>query len=227
MNISDRWEAIIIFQSTNDCIGPRRGWWMKLKMGSAGLGLVMGVLVFVVFTFVYGELWALIIGPERNKITISGNVCAGLWAVVSSLLSALVLHQHILFSRGTLAQIYNPKRYNVQLRASYNQQDSDSTERDKETSSSLLDIMYLLTAGSVSYWYLDWFCWGSVCQPQYTISPWRSSWTRKLTQLKKGINNDQPLGFLNFPPMLVIWLLLCGPLWPPNGVFFFLSTVIR
>ena len=29
---------------------------MKLKMGSAGLGLVMGVLVFVVFTFVYGEL---------------------------------------------------------------------------------------------------------------------------------------------------------------------------
>ena len=31
------------------------------------------------------------------------------------------------------------------------QQDSDSTERDKETSSSLLDIMYLLTAGSVSY----------------------------------------------------------------------------
>ena len=121
MNISDRWETIIIFQSTNDCIGPRRGWWMKLKMGSAGLGLVMGVLVFVVFTFVYGELWALIIGPERNKITIiSGNVCAGLWAVVSSLLSALVLHQHILFSRGTLAQIYNPKRYNVQLRAWYN-----------------------------------------------------------------------------------------------------------
>merc|ERR1711953_121376 len=78
-------------------ISDRRGWWMKLKMGSAGLGLVMGVLVFVVFTFVYG------------------NVCAGLWAVVSSLLSALVLHQHILFTRGTLAQIYNPKRFRILL----------------------------------------------------------------------------------------------------------------
>ena len=29
---------------------------MKLKMGSAGLGLVMGVLVFVIFAFIYGEL---------------------------------------------------------------------------------------------------------------------------------------------------------------------------
>ena len=29
---------------------------MKLKIASAGLGVVMGVLVFVIFTFIYGEL---------------------------------------------------------------------------------------------------------------------------------------------------------------------------
>ena len=33
----------------------RWGWWMKMKIGSAGLGAVMGVLVFVIFTFVYGK----------------------------------------------------------------------------------------------------------------------------------------------------------------------------
>ena len=42
--------------STTDCTLPRRGWWMKLKIGSAGLGLVMGALVFVIFAFIYGEL---------------------------------------------------------------------------------------------------------------------------------------------------------------------------
>ena len=31
---------------------------MKLKIGSAGLGLVMGGLVFVIFAFIYGELRA-------------------------------------------------------------------------------------------------------------------------------------------------------------------------
>ena len=43
--------------STTDYFtGTRRGWWMKLKIGSAGLGLVMGALVFVIFAFIYGEL---------------------------------------------------------------------------------------------------------------------------------------------------------------------------
>ena len=28
---------------------------MKVKIGSAGLGVVMGLLVFIIFTFVYGE----------------------------------------------------------------------------------------------------------------------------------------------------------------------------
>merc|ERR1712154_87477 len=76
-------------------ISERRGWWMKLKIGSAGLGLVMGALVFVIFAFIYG------------------NVSAGLWAAVSSLLSAVVLHQHILSSRGTLASLYNSRRFRV------------------------------------------------------------------------------------------------------------------
>ena len=53
-----RGQVIIIFLSTNYCFEPRRGWWMKLKIASAGLGVVMGVLVFVIFTFIYGELWS-------------------------------------------------------------------------------------------------------------------------------------------------------------------------
>ena len=28
---------------------------MKLKIASAGVGVVMGLLVFIIFTFVYGE----------------------------------------------------------------------------------------------------------------------------------------------------------------------------
>ena len=55
-----RGQVIIIFLSTNYCFEPRRGWWMKLKIASAGLGVVMGVLVFVIFTFIYGELWSVI-----------------------------------------------------------------------------------------------------------------------------------------------------------------------
>jgi len=65
--------------------------------GSAGVGVVTGLLVFIIFTFVYG------------------NVSAGVWAAISSILSALVLHQHILFSRGILASFYNTKRLRMLL----------------------------------------------------------------------------------------------------------------
>ena len=37
---------------------------MKLKIGSAGLGLVMGALVFVIFAFIYGELRVIVLGQS-------------------------------------------------------------------------------------------------------------------------------------------------------------------
>ena len=41
---------------------------MKLKIGSAGLGLVMGGLVFVIFAFIYGELGTVIIGAVSSSV---------------------------------------------------------------------------------------------------------------------------------------------------------------
>merc|ERR1711953_1176817 len=75
----------------------RRGWWMKLKIASAGVGVVMGLLVFIIFTFVYG------------------NVSAGVWAALSSTLAGLVLHQHVLFSKAILASVYTPGRFKFLL----------------------------------------------------------------------------------------------------------------
>jgi len=40
-----------------------------------------------------------------------GNVAAGLWAFISSILSSVVLHQHFLFRKSKLASIYNAFRF--------------------------------------------------------------------------------------------------------------------
>ena len=95
---------IIIFLSTSHCLGARRGWWMKLKIASAGLGVVMGVLVFVIFTFIYGELSTLTI-PAVQLMMIQSQVTSllvfGLLCLLSSLLwssinisSSLEEHSH-------------------------------------------------------------------------------------------------------------------------------------
>ena len=62
---------------------------MKLKMGSAGLGLVMGVLVFVIFTFIYGELSALSI-PAVQLMVIQSEVMSLLVSGLLCLLSSLL-----------------------------------------------------------------------------------------------------------------------------------------
>ena len=43
---------------------------------------------------------------------------AGVWAALSSLLSALVLHQHLLATRGILASAYNVKRFSASVKSS-------------------------------------------------------------------------------------------------------------
>lgn len=57
----------------------RSSCWMTFSLGMAGLGVVMGITVFFVFSFLYG------------------NIHAGLWALGSGILAAIVLHLHLLF----------------------------------------------------------------------------------------------------------------------------------
>jgi len=58
---------------------PRASCWMLLSLGTAGLGVTMGVTVFFVFSFLYG------------------NLHAGLWALGSGIMAAIVLHLHLLY----------------------------------------------------------------------------------------------------------------------------------
>ena len=62
---------------------------MKLKITSAGLGVVMGVLVFVIFTFIYGELSTLTI-PAVQLMMIQSQVTSLLVSGLLYLLSSLL-----------------------------------------------------------------------------------------------------------------------------------------
>jgi len=62
----------------------RTGCVMKLKIGSAGLGMLMGLSAFFVFSIQYH------------------NYHAGLWALLSFILSTVVFHQHMLYSNFRL-----------------------------------------------------------------------------------------------------------------------------
>jgi len=57
----------------------RNGCLMMFKLATAGFGVLAGMSTFFVFTFVYS------------------NVDAGIWALLSSVFSACVLHLHLLY----------------------------------------------------------------------------------------------------------------------------------
>jgi len=73
----------------------RSGFWMWFRIVKATVGLILGILAGIVFTFVYG------------------NVTAGLWAFISSILSSIVLHQHLLFKKSKLGSTYNAFRFKI------------------------------------------------------------------------------------------------------------------
>lgn len=70
----------------------RSGFWMWFRIIKAALGAGMGVLAAIVFSFGYGAL------------------TTSAWAVISSWLSLIVLHQHLLFRKSKLASFYNTAR---------------------------------------------------------------------------------------------------------------------
>merc|ERR1711962_196500 len=70
-------------------------WHSYLRLGSAGLGVILGILMFPVWILHYG------------------NTAAGLWALLSSLPSAIVLHMHLLHRKGRLAQKYPVARLSI------------------------------------------------------------------------------------------------------------------
>merc|ERR1712080_11861 len=78
--------------------GPPPPWHLWLRLGSAGLGVILGLLMFPVWSLHYG------------------NLSAGLWALASSLPAAVVLHMHLTYRKGSLAQLYPVARL-VILRA--------------------------------------------------------------------------------------------------------------
>jgi len=63
----------------------RNGCLMMFKLATAGFGVLAGMSTFFVFTFVYG------------------NVDAGIWALLSSVFSACVLHLHLLYKNHRLS----------------------------------------------------------------------------------------------------------------------------
>jgi len=65
---------------------------MWFRIIKAALGSGMGVLAAVVFSFGYGAL------------------TTSTWAVSSSLLATIVLHQHLLFRKSKLTSFYNTAR---------------------------------------------------------------------------------------------------------------------
>eukprot|EP00092_Neocalanus_flemingeri_P034561 GFUD01037585.1.p1 GENE.GFUD01037585.1~~GFUD01037585.1.p1 ORF type:complete len:156 (-),score=19.64 GFUD01037585.1:22-489(-) len=73
----------------------RSGWRMWLRLSTAGLGVLMGCLVFFVFTFGYG------------------NIAAGSWALVSAMFAGLVLHLHIVYRVHRLELWYSAQRLAV------------------------------------------------------------------------------------------------------------------
>ena len=70
----------------------RSGWMMWIRLGTAGLGVLMGCMVFFVFTFGYG------------------NIAAGSWALISAMFAGLVLHLHMVFKVHRLELWYSAKR---------------------------------------------------------------------------------------------------------------------
>merc|ERR1712179_449038 len=78
-------------ESSSDMAGPvsRTGWWMWVKLVKAGLGVILGVIAFFVFTFVYG------------------NIAAGAWALISAMFAGLVLHLHIVYKHRRLELYYS------------------------------------------------------------------------------------------------------------------------
>jgi hypothetical protein len=64
----------------------RTGWLMTLKLATAGLGILVGLSTFCVFTFVYG------------------NVHAGSWALLSGIFATFVFHLHLLYKNHRLAE---------------------------------------------------------------------------------------------------------------------------
>lgn len=75
----------------------RSGFWMWFRIVKAAVGLFLGILAGIVFAFVYG------------------NVTAGLWAFISSILSSIALHQHLLFKKSKLGSTYNAFRFKVAI----------------------------------------------------------------------------------------------------------------
>ena len=114
----------------------RSGFWMWFRIIKAALGAGMGVLAAIVFSFGYGkngdfkfrlnkmsDVWCQghqsisklnMLALFQNKQTfwmLAGALTASAWAVISSLLALIVLHQHLLFRKSKLASFYNTARF--------------------------------------------------------------------------------------------------------------------
>jgi hypothetical protein len=68
----------------------RQGCAMSLKLMSSGLGIVLGIMVFFIFTFHYQ------------------NIEAGIWALVSAAFSAMVFHLYLLYRNFRLETWHTP-----------------------------------------------------------------------------------------------------------------------
>merc|ERR1719150_338502 len=71
---------------------PQPPWKYWLRVGSAAVGVGVGLMMFPVWCLVYG------------------NTSAGLWALFSSLPAGIVLYQHLRFKKAALAQTLPPSR---------------------------------------------------------------------------------------------------------------------
>ena len=73
----------------------RSGCQIWFRLITAGLGVLMGFMVFFVFTFGYG------------------NIAAGCWALISALFAGLVLQLHLLYRSHRLELYYSTERLNL------------------------------------------------------------------------------------------------------------------
>merc|ERR1712106_305142 len=88
------WQSGCVVVTMSESLS-RSSWMMWIRLGTAGLGVLMGCMVFFVFTFGYG------------------NIAAGSWALISAMFAGLVLHLHMLFKVHRLELWYSAQRLSV------------------------------------------------------------------------------------------------------------------
>ena len=103
--------SILLSGNMMCCCNTRSGFWTWFGIIKAALGAGLGVLAAMVFSFGYGNLLKNACKLGLKCEMLAGALTTGTWAVISSVLATVVLHQHLLVRKSKLASFYNTTRF--------------------------------------------------------------------------------------------------------------------